>query len=448
MRDQHPPYWECPMCAASHVSFNEEDAFIRHIEGTHASTVSDDMISSLVLGCTVISIGVTRCPLCDSTGSDTDPVFIQHVLSCIHDFSLASLPWSRETRMHVSRLEAVGAFNLESEQSRSCILPWLQGITEPKQMGQIERNVQKHEIKSTTGGSDVELHDMHEWSMRDEEIPFSVYFDVKAEDSVSNATRSSRTDGDESADHDLPIYTSSVPLEIQMWRVSVKHANHGICPSFWPPPVWKALVTETSIFDTLLELDDIYDENTALTLAREIVESGPRRGVTVFTILVLIDKLDSVNHILRDCKYGGIRDEMLPLVLRLNDWGDSELFHRNGDKVAECCLYRWRAVHLEAFNNFQRRLSPTIFGLKQCEDTLIHLDLEDDAILPWCELQENVIPVPAMSGGFGTVSRVKIHPMCHTFHDTLKEVSGPDRQLFLILFRLSTLERTSILNRC
>ncbi|KAF9886262.1 hypothetical protein FE257_011875 [Aspergillus nanangensis] len=42
----------------------------------------------------VITIGVTSCPLCDSSGPESDPEFIGHVLQCIHDFSMRSLPWA------------------------------------------------------------------------------------------------------------------------------------------------------------------------------------------------------------------------------------------------------------------------------------------------------------------------------------------------------------------
>lgn len=214
---------------------------------------------------------------------------------------------------------------------------------------------------------------------------------------------------------------SSVSLDKRLRRISVRHA-FGTTFSFWPPPMWQALVTEQTIVEELLGLNKGFNRRTASTLAKKISLLGSERRLTVFTILVLSDNLDAVDHILQNCKHGGIRDKDLPLVLRQNSWGDEELIHHNGNQVAPCCLGSWKAVKLELFSDFQRRLSPPIFGLKQDDNTLIHLDLDDQAILPWCEVKENLVSLDVMSGGFGTVSRVKIHPLCHRFSDTLKAV--------------------------
>lgn len=221
----------------------------------------------------------------------------------------------------------------------------------------------------------------------------------------------------------IAITAPGTPLEDQLWERTVKNAN-GSTNSFWPPSIWQDLVTEQAIVGELIKLRNEFNPTTALAFAKKVTSAGSERGLTVFTILLLSDKLDSVVHMLQDCQYGGIRDEKLPLALRLNERGHAKLFHRNGHEVAKCCLYQWKPVHLETFNNFQRRLSPPIFGLKQEDNTLIDLNLDDQDILPWCEFKENLVSVPAMSGGFGTVNRVRIHPMCHRFDDTLKAVSN------------------------
>lgn len=259
---------------------------------------------------------------------------------------------------------------------------------------------------------------------------------VKAEDtSVSGPMLTLRHHRD--SDSLTETSKTHASLEQRLWKISVRHAQES-SKSFWPPPMWQALVTEQAIVDELLDFGDKFSPKTALTLAKQILSGGSQRGLTVFTILLLIDKLDSVDHILQHCVHGGIRDRDLPLVLRRDNMGSYKLFHRGGDQVAACCLYRWRIVQLEAFNNLQRRLSPPVFGLNEDDNTLVHLDLDNEAILPWCAVEENLIPCPTMSGGFGTVSRVKIHPMCHKFHKTLKAVSDPDSQLDLPLFCLQS----------
>lgn len=211
-------------------------------------------------------------------------------------------------------------------------------------------------------------------------------------------------------------------LDQRLWGIAVSHPL-GLTYRFWPPSAWRALVTEKAIVDELLELN--LEKRKAATFAKDILRPGSEQRLSVFTILLLNGNVNSVVHMMQHCAYRGIRDRDLPLEPRAQIGGNLRLFHRNGDPVAACCLSRWTPMQLETFSNLQRRLSPPVFRHRHGDNTLIHLDLDDQDILPWCELRENLIPVPAMSGGFGTVNRVRIHPMCHRFNDTLKAVSDP-----------------------
>lgn len=64
----------------------------RHIETEHAEISSPKAILNAISWSAVTTIGVDACPLCDCTGDEHDPEFVRHVLCCIHDFSLFSLP--------------------------------------------------------------------------------------------------------------------------------------------------------------------------------------------------------------------------------------------------------------------------------------------------------------------------------------------------------------------
>lgn len=226
---------------------------------------------------------------------------------------------------------------------------------------------------------------------------------------------------------DVVSHTTTESLEDRLWEVAVAHAQ-GPTKKFWPPPLWKSLVTQDSIVDELVELDDNISREKALAFGKKILDSGSNRRVLVFTVLLFLRKLDCLDHMLHHCKHGGLRDNDLPLALKTTNGGKQGLFHRQSGhhksgRVADCCLRKWSMVQLEAFNDFQRRLMPPVFGLKEIDNTIVELQLDDEAILPWCEVQDNLVPVVAMSGGFGTVSRVKIHPMCHRFDKTLEAVS-------------------------
>lgn len=209
-------------------------------------------------------------------------------------------------------------------------------------------------------------------------------------------------------------------LEQRLWQNAVQHANRGT-PSFWPPSVWKSIVTKKAIANEILEYFPDYHRGEAENIAQRVWQDQSGKCVQIFTILVLLDKVELlVEHIL-DCKQG-VRDHDLPLILHNQHQRgrSSKLCRQNSETV--CCFSRWRTVTLEQFERFQRRLTVPVFSLDRSNNALIHLDLDPEDILPFCEEAE-VPPVNAMSGGSGTVIRVKIHPKCHGFHDTLRAVS-------------------------
>lgn len=208
-------------------------------------------------------------------------------------------------------------------------------------------------------------------------------------------------------------------LEQQLWRQEVPHAISST-PSFWPPSAWKRIVTKQAIANEILECYPDYGRREAEDIAERVWQDRSGKCVQIFTILVLLDKVDLlVEHIL-GCRQG-VRDHDLPLVLnnQHHRGRSSKLCRRNSEAV--CCFSDWRRMDMEQFEVLQRRLNVPIFRLDRTNNALIHLDLDAKDILPWCDEAE-VPPVNAMSGGSGTVIRVKIHPRCHEFHDTLRAV--------------------------
>lgn len=208
-------------------------------------------------------------------------------------------------------------------------------------------------------------------------------------------------------------------LEQQLWLKAVPHANRGF-PSFWPPSVWRSIITKQAIANEILRCFPDYGRGEAQNIAENVWQDKSGKCVQIFTILVLLDRVELlVEHIL-GCQQG-VRDHDLPLVLNNQHrrGRSSKLCRRDSETV--CCFSRWRTATLEQFEGFQRRFKVPVFGLDRRNNTLIHLDLDGKDILPWCEEAE-VPPVSAMSGGAGTVIRVKIHPSCHEFHDTLRAV--------------------------
>lgn len=207
-------------------------------------------------------------------------------------------------------------------------------------------------------------------------------------------------------------------LEDQLWQKAVLHANGDSTPSFWPPGILKTIVTKQSITNEILRVFPNYNRGQAELIAERVRQHESGKCVQVFTILVLLNQVRFlVEHIL-GCKQG-VRDHDLPLTLTRQGSGKRKLCR--ADSETACCFSGWRNVDLESFHRFQRRLAVPIFRLERHHKTLIHLDLDANDILPWCDEAE-VPPISAMSGGAGTVIRVRIDPRCHEFHDILRAV--------------------------
>ncbi|KAL7905793.1 hypothetical protein GGI35DRAFT_123193 [Trichoderma velutinum] len=93
--DNHRPWHTCWLCDDSNSAFPGLEALAAHIQTKHAEEASPGFARTVTCWSDVKTIGTSQCPLCDLTGIALSPEFIRHVLNCIHDFSLYSLPWDR-----------------------------------------------------------------------------------------------------------------------------------------------------------------------------------------------------------------------------------------------------------------------------------------------------------------------------------------------------------------
>ncbi|PSR85614.1 kinase-like domain-containing protein [Coniella lustricola] len=206
-------------------------------------------------------------------------------------------------------------------------------------------------------------------------------------------------------------------LEDQLRHCSVLHANRR--DRFWPPDVLKKLLTEKRVRDSLIKCG--FPAAVAQKHAAKILGSEEESCILIFAILVLIDRLEmkDIDHIL-NCKMG-LRDKHIPLVLR-NVRGRQYLTHE-GSQQRVCCSSKlgWKPATVESFDRSQRQIKIPTFRFKK-NNKIEHQEFEDWRILPWCQ-EDNSPPVAAMSGGYGSVSRVRIHKDCHYFHEVLKSIN-------------------------
>ncbi|KAI2616648.1 hypothetical protein GGS26DRAFT_577882, partial [Hypomontagnella submonticulosa] len=125
VKSEHPPRRMCPLCEDAATIYLSVGDFMDHIKGEHPETASEGFLATLLSTSGVVTIGTDHCPLCDSTGPESSPEFISHVLECIHNFSLTSLPWADQPDLDA---KTVGTFNPGSAKNQD-MFEWLDNIS-------------------------------------------------------------------------------------------------------------------------------------------------------------------------------------------------------------------------------------------------------------------------------------------------------------------------------
>lgn len=80
-----------------------------HIARNHHE-IPDDELVDMLLDSEVHFMGATECPFGDAEGTPDSPELVEHILEHVHDFSLRSLPWPKDTAQHVNKVP--GEFNM------------------------------------------------------------------------------------------------------------------------------------------------------------------------------------------------------------------------------------------------------------------------------------------------------------------------------------------------
>ncbi|KAI1125775.1 hypothetical protein F5Y10DRAFT_294354 [Nemania abortiva] len=97
-------YWECLACAGTETpsTFSTAGELVTHTTTDHKDTMSEDQILDLQSRCLKITPpNISECPLCPwpsgVTGEPDAAANLEHLASCIHEFSLRALPWAEAT---------------------------------------------------------------------------------------------------------------------------------------------------------------------------------------------------------------------------------------------------------------------------------------------------------------------------------------------------------------
>lgn len=163
----------------------------------------------------------------------------------------------------------------------------------------------------------------------------------------------------------------------------------------------------------------------------------------VYALLVLCEK----SHKIVDFMESRESDMTLPLVLKLPvlpDFPKSRLEsspHSPVQRTNLICFNNMKDHRKSWVEDEQWKVLTPYFDL-DANSHARHMDLPKNTILPWCERKDRkVSDVPsARDGGYGFVSKVKIHPTSHGFQRILSDIQLNDELFALKQLRLAATE--------
>ncbi|TVY23266.1 Proline-rich receptor-like protein kinase [Lachnellula hyalina] len=227
----------------------------------------------------------------------------------------------------------------------------------------------------------------------------------------------------------LPRYQKFESLGRMLRKCMTEEAGTNNNKGFLPPAILEHILSREVIEHELKSQEYRYTAETVDVMFQTEEEAlddsadfpgGTKTYFIVFATLALLDKVCDIYQFM-EMKDTSLGDQDLPnLKLHQDEDGKREL--RRGEELQQMRCFDGFVDHeLESFDDYQWRLRVPTFALGP-KETIRHYDLHDKDILPWYE-EHSVSQNEVMSGGYGSVKKVKIHPLCHDYHETLKAIN-------------------------
>lgn len=173
------------------------ESMASHLQTRHEDETSDNSLSTLLSWAAVQKMGITSCPLCESSGPEDSPELVEHVLRHAYDFALRALPWPRPWVHDVNVPPGDFKPPNDSEQ-KDHLRRWIEeadheGTEHPKlKLCQYDRK--DHSDPSLTNVSEYSEYFVHNPYFGD--MPEDRSSKPQAEPSTASTRSSARTDSD------------------------------------------------------------------------------------------------------------------------------------------------------------------------------------------------------------------------------------------------------------
>ncbi|KAI3321996.1 kinase-like domain-containing protein, partial [Xylariaceae sp. AK1471] len=233
-----------------------------------------------------------------------------------------------------------------------------------------------------------------------------------------------------------PPVTTEQDGTLSLHSYGIRFEDDRIRPRFYPLLLLQHLLTEQvlsceiralRLVDNPTEQDELVRQVLGLGHSRQESTRGETRTyIKVFAILKVIHRLESLKDFIRH----NVSDEDLPLGS--NDGQDNAPLFRSGSRERlpdEILDFDGRFMFCKQQYNmiipfFDRNTQP--------------YDLDGNHVLPYYRPSQTGVfaEFAHSSGGFASVSKILIHPLCHAFHGLFDDIQGPGEEMFFALKEL------------
>ncbi|OTA57630.1 hypothetical protein K449DRAFT_131949 [Hypoxylon sp. EC38] len=412
LRDDHPQCWYCLPCSTpltKPLLFPTIQELICHTKDAHAEAISDDQLPILVSSSRRPKpFGISRCPLCYTTGEADSDYLLTHIAEHIHQFSLQSLPWPDDpsSEDYFCRnpyfgdiFDSSSASNGSPQSDRdSDDLPSLLSLEYNK------TNDPSSDESGTMGG---QSHDLTQLSLKRlapghikdsnqldrylEGFPYPAYDEVDSSEehgsvdySADTAQIRSKNEAPRTTDSGTNI---SLEKELRDAIIYPKGQDGGFIPIdrfdeiLTRQRVWRELrscLPKASIedldgwVDKIWEKSECFDPNTG----RKTVSTRRK----IFAISVLVKVPEKIQSFINE----ELWDKDLPFILNFERKWECYLHgHQNEARIVECLnnLNDWSTFEADSFYNYQWFMLSPIFNM--ADENVIFYSLHGRIILPF-----------------------------------------------------------------
>ncbi|TRX93673.1 hypothetical protein FHL15_005349 [Xylaria flabelliformis] len=224
---------------------------------------------------------------------------------------------------------------------------------------------------------------------------------------------------------EFPVVRTQPDGRVRIQDYGINFKDDQTRPRFYPRALLQHILTRQVLSRELECLEEL-DTTEKEILVGRVLGSGNASSETyirVFAILKVIGQLKRLPAFVHE----GVSDQQLPLYYGKGGPGDHLLYGKSRKPFPDNLLKE------HGRNSFVREQYSMIVPFFDNQSRPYNLVWAH--VLPLYNVTQTNTSVKSneLQGGFGMVSKISIHPLCHNFRSAFRELDVPDEEMFFAL---------------